>query len=231
MTGAKALACVTQRSCDQPTRGVELLRIRRLVWILFVTQLAAACVAQDPSGSTALQPAGMTFPYVVSPACPGEGCTYGEWMACDSVRVYGEAEPTAKAAGWLLTDEPFTVETGMVIVRRPGAVLVTARTPQHTVGEAGYYFESGDTLFVFNYLGEGFFASWHRGEMLETEVFWPWDSWYPAEGHQYTGEILQEANNEFWVSVSSERAAGWVWVDSAHVAMANSLDPWPPECR
>lgn len=203
----------------------------RTVLILLATHVAASCTTPESSDPSLLRPAGIEFPHMVSPACPGEGCSYGEWMACDSVRVYGATDPSAGVIEWLTTDEPFVVETGTVIVRRPGAILVKRRTPQHTVGEAGYYFEPGDTVFVLNYLGEGFFDVSHRGQTLEAEVFWPWDSWHPAEDHEYTGEVLQDVQTEFWVSANTDDVTGWVWVDSARVAMANSLDPWPLECR
>jgi len=42
-------------------------------------------VAPDAEAPTI---ADLVFPHVVQPACPGEGCMYDEWLACDAVPVY-----------------------------------------------------------------------------------------------------------------------------------------------
>ncbi len=221
----------TNRLCLQSLTASAGEACRRLSALVAVALIAGGAsqqvVAQEPS---MLVPPGITFPYVVSPACPGEGCAYGEWLACDSIPIYQSAGLPIHPLEWLVRDQTFVVDSGKVIVRRPGAVLISQRTPQHSLGYAKTVFEAGDTLFVLNYLGEGFFDAIYRGNIVETEVFWPWQYWFPSEDYIYGGEVLQEAETEFWVFVRADDQTGWLWVDESRLTAANSLDPSPLEC-
>ncbi len=198
-------------------------------------QLGCSSVPDRDEGAPApaIVPAGLAFPYVKRPACPGEGCTYGTWLACDTVQVYGAEGDTTAVAYLLAASDSFEVHAGAVYVRAPGAVVVSRPVYQIGFDSSGVLFQPGDTLFVLDYLGEGFFDAWYRDTVLETEVFWPWEHWFPSPDYVYGGRVVQEGETEFWIEITSRPGKGkhgWVVVDWARLAMPNSFDPVPLEC-
>lgn len=72
-----------------------------------------------------LAPPGLEPPYQVEPACPGEGCTFGTWLACDPVPLFGTPGDVSVTTGTLPADATFEVATGLVIVEVPEVVEVT----------------------------------------------------------------------------------------------------------
>ena len=181
--------------------------------------------------SVRLLPAGLSFPYVKRPACPGEGCAYGTWLACDTVSVYAREADTTERAFYLAREEPFQVLAGAVHVTRPEVVVVSRPTYQIGFQQSGVLFQPGDTLYVLSYIAEGFFDAWYRDSIIETEIFWPWEDWFPAKDHEYGGEVIRHGDATFWIQVRNGRGQeGWVPVDRASLASANSLDPDPPRC-
>jgi hypothetical protein len=206
---------------------------------VIVTMSVAACGPQpardreSPSDvpEAQIRPVGLAFPYVKRPACPGEGCAYGTWLACDTVSVFATEADTAERAFYLAREEPFQVLAGAVHVTRPEVVVVTRPTHQIGFQEGGVLFQPGDTLFVLNYIAEGFFDAWYRDSIIETEIFWPWEDWYPAKDYVYGGEVVQQGDATFWIQVrNGSGQEGWVPADRASLASANSLDPDPPRC-
>lgn len=200
----------------------------------------AAVLACIPGGETSEKalaqhpryPEGLSMPLVERPACPGEGCSFGEWLACDTVSVFLHEGDTTALAGRLLPGEPMTVHDGAVIVRTPGIVAVQRDGPRGFSQAGEVALAPGDTVYVLNYLGEGVFNAWVRDTLMEVEVFWPWDDWLVGDDHDYAGEVVQEADTEFWLRVAAPGGGeGFVLVDRAALAAANSLDPDPPVCR
>jgi hypothetical protein len=191
----------------------------------------AAAARSEVPVQEILAPPGLGLPHRVEPACPGEGCTFGTWLACDSVPLYASPGDASATASVLPPNEPFEVATGMVIVDVPEVVVVTRPTPQISFEEDGVTFQPGDTLYVLDYLGEGFFNAWYVDTILETEVFWPWASFFPGSDFVYGGEVVQTGAASFWVRTTDEEgAAAWVWVDSASVAAPSLLEPGFLEC-
>ena len=93
-------------------------------------------------------------------------------------------------------------------------------------------FQPGDTLYVLDYLGEGFYNTWCQGEFYETERFWPGPDFFTAADHEYSGSVVQEAVNGFWVQIrSTNQREGWVDVFNVRLAAPNALDPDPPRCE
>ncbi len=203
---------------------------------LLLATLVMACGDQSAGQSRVrvqdvLAAAGLELPHRVEPACPGEGCAYGTWLACDSVPLYRSPWDPSEVAGYLVPDRPFEVGTGMVVVDVPEVVLVTRPTPRISFEEDGVTFQPGDTLYVLDYLGEGFFNAWYIDAILETEVFWPWADFFAASDFEYGGEVIQNGSASFWVQTTdSEGSEGWVWVDSASVTAPSLLEPGFLEC-
>ena len=186
--------------------------------------------ASPPAIGGNLMPDGFEFPYRVEPACPGEGCAYGTWMACDSIPLSSVAGDPSQVVGHLLREERFDVETGTVIVHVPGAIEVLRATSAVAFADGEYTFPAGDTVFVLDYVGEGFFNVAHADTVLEAEVFWPWSNFVPGPAFEYGGRILQADSTSFWVRTEKNGRTGWIPVDGAQLAMNNSLDPAPLAC-
>ncbi|NNG17546.1 MAG: hypothetical protein HKM89_13805 [Gemmatimonadales bacterium] len=207
-----------------------------ILGVLGVLMAACGTPQRQDSGSESVEgrvirPAGLAFPYVKRPACPGEGCAYGTWLACDTVSVYAREADTTERAFYLAREEPFQVLAGAVHVTRPEVVVVTRPTHQIGFQESGVLFQQGDTLFVLDYIAEGFFDAWYRDSIIETEIFWPWEHWYPAKDYEYGGDVVQQGVASFWIQVrNGSGQEGWVPADRASLASANSLDPDPPRC-
>lgn len=188
--------------------------------------LASSVCAQER-----LTPPGLEFPYLVEPACPGEGCAYGAWLSCDSVPLYGGPDASTRLGTHLAPLETFDVESGAVVVHIPEVVVVTRPTRRIAYLDTSEMFEPEDTLYVLDYLGEGFFNIWFEGSIVEVEVFWPWEPFHPASGYEYGGRVIQDGESSFWARGHGQRGSkGWVWVDRAHMAVANEFDTAPLEC-
>ncbi len=197
------------------------------------TELAATGAAAESTASATLEPQaepGITFPYIVQPACPGEGCAFGEWMACEVVPVYARLGDTTAIAFELADRERFEVETGAVVIRKPGLVVVTRPTPQSERQTNTTVFQPGDTLLVLDYVGEGFFNVFHRDTILETEVFWRWAN-FAAPDSVYRAEVLREGESVFWVRARRKGGQpGWLRTENARLAAAYSLLEEPLRC-
>ena len=186
--------------------------------------------AGNSGESGVLAPPGMALPYVVEPACPGEGCAYGTWRACDSVPVLELPDVGATTVAHLRENESFEVQVGRVVVEVPEAVVLTRPTRQFGFSDEGVLFSEGDTVYVLDYLGEGYFNVWSADSILETEVFWPWDAFIPGSDFEYGGEVVQPGQRAFWVRITAGNVGGWVRADQASVLSANSIDPAPLVC-
>ena len=187
--------------------------------------------AEDiPSGS--LQDADPSFPYVVEPACPGEGCMYDEWLACAAVPVYASLGDATESISTLEVNERFSVLTGAVVVESPGIVAITRPARPVPFLEGEDIFQPGDTLYVLDYLGEGFYNTWFEGSFFETDQFWPGPDFYPSSDYEYRGSVVQEVESSFWIQIRSEdQGERWVDVSNASLAAPNALDPDPAACR
>ena len=87
-------------------------------------------------------------------ACPGEGCVYGEqWVARTPVRLRSAPSLTASFSGTVLAAESVQTVTGEVHTS-PGRFVV--HRPHGG-------FAPGDEVFLYTYLGEGWFRLRHEG--------------------------------------------------------------------
>lgn len=219
------------------------MNVVRTVSTVVACSLVLGCEAEEPSptldapdvleleaaGDSVSLVSGLDFPFRVEPACPGEGCSYGEWFACDTVLLYSDPGAGTPTGGVIGPGEPFVVETGTVLVDAPEVVVVTRPTPQISFVSGGLTFRPGDTLLVLNYLGEGFFDAWYADSILEVEVFWPWEPFHPGDDFEYGGEVVREGRSEFWVRTDGP-PRGWIDVEASSLAAPNALDPDPPVC-
>ncbi len=193
---------------------------------------ASGCSTGDEAAGVAAQiPPALTLPYVAADACPGEGCTYGTWLACGPIDVYEAYGAEAPVRRTLAAGDAFEVTTGVVIVDEPGVVVVTRRVERLAVASGGGPLLPNDTIYVLDYLGEGFFNIWHEGAIAEVEVFWPWENMVVGPAFQYAGEVVRPGRSAFWAhGTAPEGTTGWIAVEGSRLAIPNSLDPVELAC-
>jgi MFS family permease len=144
----------------------------------------------------------------IDKGCPGEGCSYaGRVKVLKRTPVY--VFPSVKSA--------------RLFELVPGEIVTALDSEVHTV--AGRFvvkrphgrYRPGDVLWVYTYLGEGFFKVWYHGKMYEEDLgFSPWGgtSGKRCEKDEYCwGELEKELEMKWWLKVKDKKGRkGWVIV-------------------
>lgn len=97
--------------------------------------------------------------YIDKGACPFECCTYRAWKADAAAKLHAEPDVRSRIVGVAKPGATVQALTGEVH-SRPGRVEV--KRDQQA-------FRAGDVLWVYTYLGEGFFKTWHQGKFVEAQ--------------------------------------------------------------
>jgi hypothetical protein len=188
-------------------------QIRPLV-IVVVAGAVAGC-GDLPRASTAEEAAQvpqLSFPMQFWTQCQSEVCYPGTWGACERLAVREAPGLTGDPAGWIEAGDRFRVDGANTLVLRPGLVRVSERTEQRRLGGSREVYRAGDTILVLDYRGEGSFTTWHDGGLALTEMFWPSPR---ASLPEYTGELIQEPEQERWLRVETgEGLRGWLKDDA-----------------
>jgi hypothetical protein len=95
--------------------------------------------------------------YIDKGACPFECCTYRDWTVKEDSILHASPNETSPKIG--------VVQKGAVVQGLTGEVRTKGRKflVHSTQGE----FSSGDIIWVYTYLGEGYFKAWYNGSFLE----------------------------------------------------------------
>ncbi len=164
----------------------------RTAFLVIGALVAAHAVAQDL--------------FIDKDACPGEGCVYGErWVARTPVRLQSAPSSTASSSGNVLGGETVQTITGEVHTS-PGRFII-----HRSHGE----FAPGDEMFLYTYLGEGWFRLRHNGLLKIAELgFSPWGGTSgkrcELDSTRCWGSLQQELYFEWWVKVRTEEGLeGW----------------------
>lgn len=166
-------------------------------------------------------------PYVREGACPLECCTYGEWTAERRLRAYADRGDTSSVAFVVPPGRRFTALGGGVVITRPGVVEI--REPLHrswlqkAAGKSPR-FRPGDTVYVLDYLGEGAYRVWHRGEVVQAEDHWWSESEIREEDPDEVRAVQHvEPRSEWWVEIADGRGRrGWLLMEEAAVTGADA---------
>ena len=179
-------------------------------------------------------------PWIAKDACPGEGCTLGSWAACTAIIARTEKRATAPIAFRLRRGDPITALSGDVHVNIPGIVTfadtgtfsglnaVAAQSEPRRIR-----FTPADTLYLLNYLGEGFLVWWLHGRPDTGQIFWrsrisPGYADPIARAH-----LIRETRQVWWVKVRNARGqAGWLIPSHATIAGVGGAkyDDGPDRC-
>ena len=136
-------------------------------------------------------------------ACPFECCQYGPWTATRTTPAF-TSPGAARAAFNIPAGTAVTALTGFV--RTVGQPFVVTR--QHAP------YESGDTLMVYTYRGEGTFSVWYRGNTLTEDL-----GFSPYGG---TGGKRCTDKAHCWGTLAGELQSDW-W---AQVRLVNGRTAW-----
>jgi hypothetical protein len=152
------------------------------------------------------------LPWIETEACPGEVCDFGEWAACTRVTVRTEKRPDAPVAFTLKPGERFTAVTGEVRVDRPGLVVfrdTLTYVPQDwEATQDTIHVGPRDTLYVLNYIGEGYGVWWLHARADTGLLDW-WAG--PKSRAVAPGVLVRKAQEVWWVQVRNRAGKeGWV---------------------
>jgi hypothetical protein len=174
-----------------------MLSVITLIVVLSAAQLNPALTPQK-----APKP---TLPRIDENACPFEGCRLGKWTAHEPVRLYSTWKSDRKPLRMLAKGENVTALTGVHITYEPAEIQVTAPMPQ-------YALNTGDTVFGYMSIGEGFLNAWFNGYWVED---------FDGSGIDGAGcnrncnaKLLKDARTEWWVKLKTkEGTLAWAKVD------------------
>ena len=134
--------------------------------------------------------------YVDKGACPFECCTYREWRVEKATLLYAKPKVGSPFVGVAKKGILVQAETGEVHTK-PGKFRVKRDLPN---------LRKGDILWVYTYLGEGYFKIWYRGKLIEQEVGIDYRN--PSSDDWGYFEVIPDST--WWVKVrTSEGIEGW----------------------
>lgn len=155
-------------------------------------------------------------PYVARGACPYECCSFGEWTALGPIPVH-LSERDREVAYELPAGTTFRALRGNVHVDTIGMLAVVDTMAAFRYSEEDddwidVHFETGDTLEILDYLGEGYHHVRH--DCTDWTVIE--HAWGPSgPDHEPSGVLLREPRAEWWVEIETDEGArGWVEVTS-----------------
>jgi len=174
-------------------------------------------------------------PWIASGECPGEGCTLGAWSACTTVVVRKEKRPDAAPAFALHRGDRVTALRGDVHVDVPGIVIfsdtITYEPKPWAPSPDTVRFGPADTLYLLNYLGEGYLVWWFRGRADTGQAFWPTRAG-PSRHPGRRAVLLRRTSEVWWVRVRNARGEeGWLVPTMATMSgAAPHYDDGPERC-
>lgn len=178
---------------------------RRLLTITSLLALAAAMLAQQPSGKQMEAPA---LPYITKNVCPFEHCVYREWTALKDMPMYDTWQGTRRQIGILRKGEAAKALGGIVITDRPGVIHVDRDIPEAKL-------KRGDTLLTYGYTSEGFSRVWINGRYYGAFdiSFTKWPDGTGCGGAHCAATFVDLGKKAWWVELKLNSGAT-VWVDT-----------------
>ena len=174
------------------------------------------------------------MPKIYKDVCPGEGCSFGEWLTCDTLRVFTEAADNPKTAFMLHRGDKFAAVTGDVRIKQAGKVVFKRNVK---VDEEGmhFFFTPADTLFPLLYEGEGFGSWYFRGK--ESGGFFFFGNAdqeatdVPVVASEGGYEVVRPIDSEWWVKVRAKNGReGWIIPSGSIFGMSPHYEEMPKSC-
>ena len=182
----------------------------RQLLAIFLASSAASLAPRD-----AVAQAAPAEPYVVKGACPFECCRYGPWVTRVSIPVYSRERGKGRPLFRLSAGDTVNAITGNVHVVRVGRAAVYRSLPENwTEYDSLPSPAPGDTVYVLDYGGEGYWQYWYRGRTGTGPEFWE-----PQSRHDTLAppaKLIRKPVSEWWVRVTTATGReGWLRVPDA----------------
>lgn len=142
--------------------------------------------------------------FVDKGACPGEGCTYGNWKVTKTTPLRTQPDINAPVIG--------EVKVGTPVNALTGEVHVIPR--QFVVSKPHGRYKKGDVLWVYTYAGEGSFKVRFGGKNYNEDLgFSPYGGSSGTrcqETAECWGELKGEYQQTWWVQIKTGKGlTGW----------------------
>lgn len=169
---------------------------------------ASGAVAPAPPSDPAA-PSARAY-YVARGICPFECCHYGPWVAEGPVEAYARELSRDSVVFRIASGDTIVADTGNVHIMVPGVVVVGQPvTMELSSGKPFGSAAPGDTVFVLEYHGEGYYNVRHRGRDAEVESFW---------SDSTRARLVREPVQEWWARVrAKDGRQGWVRMNDARI--------------
>jgi hypothetical protein len=168
------------------------------------------------------------MPWIAKDACQGEGCdTTGLWAACSTIVAVRDKRGDAPPVFTIQPGERFTAITADVHVEQPG-IVVFRDTVSNPGDEGGPPVDSirfipADTLYILNYIGEGYLIWWYRGQADTGYQFW--NDEHMSGSFPRSVVSVQSQKSVWWVRVRNTAGTeGWILGDSYKFATGGYMD-------
>jgi hypothetical protein len=134
--------------------------------------------------------------YIDKGACPFECCKYGKWRVGESTRLYSELKAGSPFVGVAEHGDIAYAETGEVHTK-PGKFVVKRDARQ---------FKKDDILWLYTYVGEGFYKVWRDGRLVEEDIGVDFNDPRPDDW----GYFETPPESVWWVKIRTPKGlVGW----------------------
>ena len=174
------------------------------------------------------------MPMIYKDVCPGEGCEFGEWLTCDTLRVFSQAGKNPKTAFMLHRGDKFTAVTGDVHLEQAGMVVFHSIVKVNEEG-LNFIFTPADTLYPLLYEGEGF-GSWYFRGKERGGFFFFGNGGQDAADISVTGgvsgyEVVRPIISDWWVKVrAKDGREGWIKPSGSIFGLSPHYEDMPKAC-
>ena len=172
-----------------------------------------------------------SVPIVIKDVCPFEGCEFGEWLTCDTLRAFTEASDTPKPAFMLHRGDRFTALTGDVHIAQAGMVVFHRNVAVDEEDEVNFVFTPADTLYPLLATGEGYGSWYFRGKERPGVFFF--GNGHEAESRPERGySVVRPIKSVWWVKLrTKDGREGWFVPRGGRIhGIAPHYEPLPDAC-
>jgi hypothetical protein len=158
--------------------------------------------------------------YIARGVCPFECCVYREWTLETPATAHTAPASGAAQAFTLPAGATVRADSGNVYVTRPGIVVADRPFPVAETPGAPTV-AAGDSLYLLDSMGEGFFHTRYQGRIYETSGA----AWFGGgpPGSTTSGRLVRGAESEWWAHVTlTDGRAGWILMDDIRVDGADA---------
>lgn len=178
--------------------------------LLLACAICAVLVAPAEAKSPTL-PTGAPARWVQKPACPFECCRYGRWTAAVILLLRDGTSDSAK--------EITTIPAGTSFRALTGHTETDAGVARYLQADQG--FTKGETVAIYDHVGEGHYRAWANGRMQDVDLAVP-----------RVARIEKEPVQVWWVEAQLEDGTkGWIRMPSTRAVTGHDgcAGPEPPK--